>query len=143
MKVPLRDDPYCYTDACIERLWNEYKTHGNLVIAFDFDNTIYDFHGVGTSYPSMLELLRRCKKLKLTLVCYTGNTDTQFIQDYCASYGVTFDYLNESPIVSTSVPHNPYFSILLDDRAGLRSAFDTVFAVLHKIEEDNCEYTDC
>ncbi len=32
------------------RLLEEYKRYGSLVIAFDFDDTVYDFHKKGRSW---------------------------------------------------------------------------------------------
>jgi hypothetical protein len=37
-------DFYLNPENSKNRLIEEYKTHGSLVVAFDFDDTVYDFH---------------------------------------------------------------------------------------------------
>ena len=128
-------DPYMSSWRVSQRLSYEFSKHRNLVIAFDFDNTIYDFHNSNFEFPEVIVLLRQATKLGLTMVCYTGNDDEELIRSYCAKHGIRIDYLNESPIKAVSKPHKPYFSILLDDRAGLASAVEALSIVLYKIEE--------
>lgn len=36
------DDPYMNTELCIERLVENWESHNGIIIAFDFDNTIFD-----------------------------------------------------------------------------------------------------
>jgi len=43
------------------RLMNEFATHGKLIIAYDFDDTVFDYHNRGGSYTNVIELLRRLK----------------------------------------------------------------------------------
>lgn len=129
------EDPYLNFNNVVSRLKDEYERHNNLVVAFDFDNTIYDFHGEGYTFPDVINLLRKASKLGLTMVCYTGNDDEELIRSHCAKHNIRIDYLNESPIKSVSKPHKPYFNILLDDRAGLDSACVALDAVLYEIEE--------
>ena len=127
-------DPYMSSWRVSQRLSYEFSKHRNLVIAFDFDNTIYDFHRKGYEFPEVIDLLYRASKLNLTLVCYTGNEDEVLVRNVCEKNGIRIDYLNESPIKAASKPHKPYFSILLDDRAGLASAVEALSIVLYKIE---------
>ena len=39
------DDPYLDNNLCVDRLVENWKQHGKIIIAFDFDNTIYDYYG--------------------------------------------------------------------------------------------------
>ena len=128
-------DPFLLPGQNIGRLMQEYRLHGTLAIGFDFDNTIYDYHHEGHIYPEVIALLKECSELGLTMCCYTGNTDEKLVREYCTSNGIKVDFLNESPIKSVSVPHKPFFSILLDDRAGLRAAVTDLSIVLFKIKE--------
>lgn len=34
-------------EACKKRLLEEYKKYGELIVAFDYDNTIFDYHNNG------------------------------------------------------------------------------------------------
>lgn len=126
-------DPYISQYKVVRRLLDEYTIHKNLVVAFDFDNTIYDFHGKGITFPKVIKLLKDCSEFGLTLVCYTGNSDEDLVRDLCTNNGIRIDYINESPIKAPSKPHKPYFSILLDDRCGLRSAVEDLSIVLEEL----------
>lgn len=53
------------------------------------------------------------------------------MKKYCFHFGIKVDYINESPIMNT---RKPYYNILLDDRAGLQEAADTLNSVLNLIE---------
>ena len=41
--------------------------------------------------------------------------------NYCKHFGIEPDYVNESPLLKGT--KKPFFSLLLDDRAGLESAY--------------------
>lgn len=95
-------DPYISNYKVVSRLLNEYKRHGNLVVAFDFDNTIHDYHQQMDTYPRVVKLLKRCYTLGLTLVCYTGNDDIELVRSTCYNNGIKeVHYINESPIKKT------------------------------------------
>lgn len=122
---------------CICRLKEEYNTHGNLVVGFDFDNTIFDCHGKGGNYMSVINLLKQCKALGLTLCLFTAELRKDWLDwkiKYCEHYGIKPDYVNESPLIPGT--KKPFFSILLDDRAGLESAYNTLTAVISYIQND-------
>ncbi|WP_316771425.1 hypothetical protein [Pedobacter frigiditerrae] len=40
------------------RLIDEYQKYGSIVIAYDFDDTVYDFHKKGRMYNQVIDLLR-------------------------------------------------------------------------------------
>ena len=109
---------------CLRRLMDEYEKYGSLVVGFDFDNTIYDTHGLGFDYSEVIELLRECKELGFTLCLYTAEQDEEHLKwkiEYCKEQGIAPDYVNESPLLNGTV--KPFFSILLDDRASLETSW--------------------
>lgn len=68
----------------------------------------------------------------MVLFTSTDDEDTlQWIRGYCSYYRIRIDYINESPIMKTK---KPYYNILLDDRAGLQEAANTLNSVLNLIE---------
>lgn len=124
-KHPFRDS------GCIDRLKHEYNTHGNLVVGFDFDNTIFDIHNNGGDYSEVIKLLQECKTLGFTLCLYTAELQEEWLKwkmDYCKHFGIEPDYVNESPLLSGT--KKPFFNILLDDRAGLESAYNILRQVV-------------
>jgi hypothetical protein len=59
-------DPYLGDSACILRLVAEYRQHNSVVVAYDFDDTVYDFHKKGRQYTRVVEILRRAKAAAVT-----------------------------------------------------------------------------
>lgn len=130
-------DTFLSTDACVERLLAEYHLHGKLIVAFDFDDTVFDYHGKGRTYERVLELLRRCQKLGFWLVLFTAcdpnKRDDQ--RAYLAQQGIQIHSINENPIPLPFGHHGKiYFNVLLDDRAGLGQAVETLTRVLDRVE---------
>lgn len=120
-----------FTQGAIERLKKDYDTHGKLVVGFDFDNTIFDVHNKGGNYSYVISLLQQCKKLGFTLCLYTAELREDWLKwkvDYCKHFGIEPDYVNESPLLPGT--RKPFFNILLDDRAGLESAYQTLKQVV-------------
>lgn len=119
----LFDHPYDFRGS-LSRLIKELDTHGNLVIGFDFDNTIFDVHNNGGNYSQMISILQECKKRGWTLCLYTAELREDWLKwkvDYCKHFGIEPDYVNESPLLKGT--KKPFFNLLLDDRAGLEGAY--------------------
>lgn len=54
------------------RLKQDYLAHKSLFVAFDYDNTVFDYHSQGINYEAIVELLRICKSYGFTLILFTG-----------------------------------------------------------------------
>jgi|TARA_B110000967_G_C18384959_1_gene317088 hypothetical protein len=61
-------DFYLKKENTFERLLKEYKAYDSLVVAFDFDNTVYDFHQVGLDLKDVIILLQKLKKAGCYLI---------------------------------------------------------------------------
>ena len=124
-------------ERCKERLLREYKTHGNLVIAFDFDSTVYDYYKEGTDYSDIINLLLKSQELGFTLILFTVENNIANLQDkidYLHGLGIHPKYINESPLFSGSA--KPYYNLLLDDRAGLEEACYTLLFIINQIQNE-------
>lgn len=122
---------------CKERLLKEYKTYGSLIIAFDFDNTVFDYHNTGDDYTDIVELLHTCQNIGMTLVLFTVENKIANLQekiDYLHNIGIYPKYVNDSPIFEGSA--KPYYNLLLDDRAGLEEACEILSFVINKIKNE-------
>lgn len=118
----------------VKRLIKEWKQYKNLVIAYDFDNTVYDYHGEGHTYHDVIELLRNCKAYGATLVVFTANNEDKypFIINYLKSNNIPYDYINETPRnIPVKSKNKIYYNILLDDRAGLSAAYKNLSMALY------------
>jgi len=127
-------DPYFITPHCIERLIKAYEKHKNLLIGFDFDDTIFDFHKQGHTYPFAIEILKECSDLGFTMILITAKEkqeDIDYVVEHCKSLGIKVDYINESPAMKSI---KPFVNIYLDDKAGLGQAFNILRQTLDKIK---------
>src|SRR6187200_1130510 len=90
-------DFYLNPENSQNRILEEYKIYGSLVVAFDFDDTVYDFHKKGRIYTDVIKLIRRLKTLNCYLICWTGQEDLTFISNYLTTHKIPFDSINEHP----------------------------------------------
>lgn len=128
-------DEYLVPNSSFMRLWDEYKKYGSLVVAYDFDNTVYDFHQKGETYGQVIELLRDLKNLGCICICFTANEDESFVREYCRLNFIPLDKLNENPDFFKSTSKKIYFNALLDDRAGLQQVYQELSLLVNLINE--------
>jgi len=126
-------DFYLKKENTFERLLKEYKAYDSLVVAFDFDNTVYDFHQVGLEFNHVITLLQKLKKIGCYLIVFTANEDEDFVKSYCNEKEIPFDAINDNPPFYQSNSRKIYYNILLDDRAGLRETFDHLEKLIHHL----------
>lgn len=123
---------YLDDNHCVDRLLQDFKQHGGLIVAFDFDNTVYDYHNQGLDCSCIIDLLRVLDGMGCTLICYTANEDESFVRGFLEKNGIPHNYINESPVKSG---RKIYYNILLDDRAGLRSAYNQLNCFIKRIHQ--------
>lgn len=120
------------------RLLNDYKKHGGLVVGLDFDNTIYDYNQTGADMSSVIDLVKRAQALNFPICLYTAETDVNKLAwkyNYLKDLGINLLYINQSPLMKGT--QKPFFNILLDDRAGLESACETLLYVIEYAENQS------
>lgn len=118
-------DFYLIEENVTRRLIDEWEKYGSIVIAYDFDNTVYDFHQVGQAYDCVIDLLKKCKEVGAYLILFTARRDDEmdFVKNYLKVNDIPYDSINEDPVFITKPGRKVYYNILLDDRAGLPSAY--------------------
>ena len=125
-------DEFLIPNASLNRLVDEYEKYGSLVIGFDFDGTVNDFHQKGWRYYHVIDLLRDLKSINCKLICWTAYHDLEYVRQYLESAMIPFDGINEEGINLGYKTQKPFFSALLDDRAGLLQVY-TELSTLVKI----------
>lgn len=129
--------PYLSDTACVFRLVDEYKKYGSLVIAYDFDNCVYDYHSKGHNYIEIINLLKEAKEINCYLIVFTAEKDLEKVRENLKRKEIPFDAINETPPFFKSDSRKIYFNLLLDDRAGLLSAYkqlrETINIIKNKI----------
>lgn len=142
MTKPQTNDPFIYVDNCTKRLEKDYEKHKSIVVACDFDNTIFDFHERGFEFPQVVEVLQKCNALGFKVVIFSASPKERYsqIESHCAALGIKIDGIN-CDVVEWRGTNNLdftdskiFFNILLDDRAGLGHALFTLNSLVTKIE---------
>lgn len=118
-----------------QRLINEYEKFGSLTIGFDFDGTVYDYHQTGATYENVRQLLRDLKELNCKLVCWTAQKDLPFVEKFLIENNIPFDGINTDGISLGWESRKPFFSALLDDRAGLIQVYEELTMVVNKFKK--------
>jgi len=132
-------DTFFPIEKCAERLYKEYQKHNKLIIAVDFDDTVYDFHSVDTDHKNTIKILKECSDMGFFVVIFTASRPDRydFMKMFLEFYGVKVATVNQNPI---DLPYGNngkiYYNILLDDRAGLYSAYLTLQMTLHMIKQN-------
>ena len=127
---------YQEDDLAVNRLLIEYLKHNTLIIAFDFDDTIFDLHELNLDHTEVIELLQKAFNQGHVLCMWSTLVDKwslAYKKEIAKNVlGFIPHYYNESPIANES--RKPHFNILLDDRAGLGQAYDVLKEVIDRIE---------
>jgi len=134
-------DPFLNTNRIFNRLEEDYNRFGTLYVAVDFDNTIYDWESHGYRFEKVIALLKDCNKYDLKLFIYSASPKERYplIKEYCESIGIKIDAINEDLYdwqdKSKDYTNSKlFYSILLDDRAGLPTAYHALHAFLTHLE---------
>lgn len=133
-------DPYTDTSRCVTRLLSEYEKHRRIIVALDFDDTVFDYHGKGFTYPRVTDLMKEASAMGFYIVPFTGSPPEKYPEIYAFfdALGINVSPINTNPFPLPFGNHGKmYFNILLDDRAGLGQALDTLETVIRHIKLSN------
>lgn len=131
----MKQHPYLKDTSCIYRLVDEYKKYGSIVVAYDFDNTVYDYHSKGHDYVEVVRLLRAAEKAGCYLIVFTAEEDVAKIKKILSKQNIPYDSINENPPFFKGKSGKIYYNILLDDRAGLKSAYKQLKTAIKIIKD--------
>lgn len=127
-------DEFLHPDANFDRLLAEYHRYGSLTIGFDFDGTVHDYHKTGASHEMVRKLLRELHDIGCKLVCWTAYKDLGYVADFLDANDIPFDSINEGGIPLPWESKKPFFSALLDDRAGLIQAYNELKQLVEAVK---------
>lgn len=116
------------------RLLDEYHKYGEkFIIAFDFDDTIYDTHFNGWRYNNVESLLKKWQK-HAYLICWTASKEDRYplIKRHLSDCGIRADAINENAPWIEDRGRKIYANAYLDDRAGL----EIILRALNEIYEE-------
>jgi thiol-disulfide isomerase/thioredoxin len=120
----------------LERLENEWRQHGKIIIACDYDDTISHWKLKDYDPSRTIEILKIAKQTGAYIVIFTACNPLRYeeIKSYCASIGLEIDSINETPI---DLPYGKdkkiYANIFIDDRAGLNESLNILEFAMYRI----------
>lgn len=128
-------DPFLDNKVCEDRLFEEWQKYGKLIIAYDFDNTVFPYSDPNYTFDNVIELLRECKKNEFWLVVFTSCNEDRIpeLKEYLKKHNIPYDSINETADFIPFKGRKIYYNLLLDDRAGLSAAYMQLKSVLYKI----------
>lgn len=124
-----------------ERLFDEWTEHGKIVLAVDFDDTIFPWKF--NKKEDQERLIKCIKVIQLCqqIGCYTSIWSAcspdryNEIYDFCSDAEIKVSSINENPIKLPYGNHKKmYYNHLLDDRAGLESAISMLEYVCYRVQ---------
>lgn len=125
-------DPNKFT----ERLRTEWEQYNGLIIAVDFDSTLFPFweYEQGHDYAQVHQLIRDCVSYGCTIIINTAASVVRHpaIKHYLEINRIPYHYFNESPSFINDIGRGSkvYANVYLDDRAGMYQVFQTLSLLL-------------
>lgn len=120
----------------VSRLIDTYLKNDQIIIAYDFDDTVRPFYG--TDCNEVVELLKRAKAvLNPYFILYTSNADIEYIKKYIKENDIPCNSINENAefINFDKFGKKLYYNIFLDDKCGLRAAMDALETLINLVEK--------
>lgn len=130
-------DRYFWVKEQIDRLVTEWKKYGSLIVAYDFDNTVFDYHNTGDTFEAVIAQLKTLGHMGCKMICFTSCDESRYpqIRRYLTDNGIPCHGIN---IDSESVPFKGrkiYYNVFYDDRAGLGQVHDVMTEVINQIRQ--------
>lgn len=134
-------DYYLDENNVVDRLVAEWQRYGKIIIAYDFDDTVYDYHKKDRQYNDVITLLKECGLVGAYFIVFTccGEDDYDKIKDYLSQLDIPYDAINDNLEFVKFKGRKIYYNILLDDRAGLPSAYKCLKKALKIIKQKENE----
>lgn len=107
----------------VKKLIDQYVKHGSLIVAVDFDDTVYPFSEELSDLEYVREVVRKAKSQghKLLLLTCRDKYEGQ-VKRFLTAHGIEVDYFNEVTVSGEGwggEGSKPFYSWFLDDKASL------------------------
>lgn len=127
-------------DKYTQRLIYEWRLHNRLVLALDYDDTIFPYKtATGEECLELIEYIRSIQD-KLWIIIWTASKPARYkeIESYCSSVGLEIVGINTAAIPNLlfGTDSKPYFNILIDDRAGKEQAINQLKTAYKEVYGD-------
>lgn len=134
-------DLYLDYNKFYQRIEDEYIKHGRLIIAVDYDDTIFDTYKRGETYDQVIALLKRWQPYA-DFVVWTASLPERYpsICEYCQMRGIHVAAINDNvpPIKYNHLEkcRKIYANVYVDDRAGLGWSVQALTQLIERIENN-------
>ena len=134
-KLKYPQDPFMNREIVKDRLRNEYKKYGQLIIAYDFDYTVHSYREETWTYEFVMTLLREWRPYA-KFVVFTASPITRYayIKTYLKTHNLPYDKVNEE-VFERQRSRKIYYNVFLDDRAGLGETAEILTELLNEIKD--------
>jgi hypothetical protein len=106
----------------LDRLVDEWRKHGKIIIGCDFDDTISPWK-MERDFDAVIDLIKEAQKVGAYVVIFTASPVERYgyIKEYCLDQkNLEITTINETPLDLEFGRHGKiYANIFIDDRAGL------------------------
>lgn len=126
-----------------ERLIKEWLTHGKIVLACDFDDTIFPWGFKSEEDQKLMKDVCRIIELAsstgIYLSIWSACSPDRYdeVRKWCLENNLRIDSINENPLPLPYGNHRKmYYNHLLDDRAGLEQALDILEYACYRVQSD-------
>ena len=131
-------DKYLKSNSAYDRLWAEYTKYNSLIVAVDYDDTLFDFHGTGGSYEMVHQLVRDLHSVGCKIIIWTGSENINDIDNYLQQNNIPWDLINENLQINGNWAHGKdsrkiYANVYLDDRAGLFQVYNDLTKLVENV----------
>jgi len=129
-------DEFLKSNTSFIRMLGEYKKHKNLVIGFDFDGTVHDYHNKGETYFQVIKLLQDLDEMNCIIYCWTAYEDHEYVKDYCRLNKIPCYGVNVDDIPLQWQTRKPFYNYILDDRSGLTQQFNELSLLVYLVKNN-------
>jgi hypothetical protein len=125
--------PATSSSFALGRLIEQYQKHNQLVIAYDFDDTVKPYWcGDCTEIQSLLRGAKRT--LNAYFIVYTSNKDIEGIKAFLNEENIPYDSINENAPFAPPMGGKIYYNLFLDDKAGLQQAAGILHDLIYLVD---------
>lgn len=125
------------------RLFKEWVTYSKIILAVDFDDTLYPWGFLGNEKDraKTIKLVREAQSVGAYIVIFTASDKNRYneIIRYCKMLGITIDTINQNPI---DLPYGNnggkiFYNHNLCDRSGLKGSLRILEKAMIKVQKYN------
>ena len=127
--------------ALYERILEDYKKNGNIIIAYDIDDTVRPYRDSKESCDLVVDLLKRANEvLNASFIVFTSNKNIKKVESFLNTMGLPYDKINEDMdwVKERDITDGKiYYNLFLDDKAGLAESYDALNSLVLWVESLN------